>query len=120
YGNGLTIDSGPGQLSVTTGADTFTLDSHAKEVTIANGHKSEVFEYEAGFGQSTITGFAATGSSHDMLHFQTSMFSAPAAVLHNASLGASAAITDALGDTLTLNSVTKATLAANQSELRLT
>jgi hypothetical protein len=40
------------------------------------------------------------------------------AVLNNASLGANFAITDAVGDTLTLNEVTKATLAANQSDFR--
>ena len=110
YGNGLTINSGPGQLSVTTGADTFALNPHANEAITATGHNSEVFAYEAGFGQSTITGFAATGASHDVLQFPTSMFSNAAAVLNNASLGANVAITDPPStDTLTLNSVTKAT-----------
>ena len=120
YGDGLTINSGAGKLSLTTGADTFVLDPHAKEVTATNEHKSDVFNYEAGFGQSTITGFAATGASHDMLHFQTSTFSDAAAILHNASLGTSVAIPDALGDTLTLNNVTRATLAANPSDFRST
>ena len=55
-----------------------------------------------------------------MLRFQTSTFSDAAAVLHNASLGANAAITDALVDTLTLNKVTKSTLVANQSDFRFT
>ena len=105
---------------MTTGADTFTLNSHANEVTIASGHNSEIFAYEAGFARSAITGFRATGASHDMLQFQTSTFSDAMAVLNNASLGANVAITDALGDTLTLNKVTKATLVANQSDFRFT
>ncbi len=49
------------------------------------------------------------------------MFSNAAAVLNNASPGANVAITDPPStDTLTLNSVTKATLAANQSDFRFT
>jgi hypothetical protein len=119
-GEGLTIDSGPGQLSVMTGADTFTLNPHAKVVTTANGHKSEVFSHEAGSGESTITGFDPTGISHDTLHFQTSTFSDAAAVLHNASPGANAAITDAIGDTLTLANVPRPILAANQNDFRFT
>ena len=120
YGDGLTIDSGAGRLSVTTGADTFVLNPHAKEVTVANEHKSEVFGYEAGFGQNTITGFSATEASHDILDFQTGTFSDDAGILHSASLGTNVTIPDALGDTLTLNNVTRATLAANPSDSRLT
>ena len=120
YGNGLTINSGPKQLSVAAGGDIFALNPHANETITASGHNSEVFAYEAGFARSTITGFRATGASHDMLQFQTSTFSDAMAVLNNASLGANVAITDALGDTLTLNKVTKAALVANQSDFRFT
>ena len=56
-----------------------------------------------------MSGFAATGASHDVLQFPTSMFANAAAVLNNASLGANVAIKDPpLTDRLTLNAIAKA------------
>ena len=37
YGNGLTVNSGSGQLSVTTGADAFALNPHTNEAITASG-----------------------------------------------------------------------------------
>ena len=121
YGNGLAVNSGPGQLSTTTGADTFALDPHAIEAITATGHTSEVFAYVSGFGQSSITGFAATGTGHDILQFPSTVFSNATALLNNAvQIGANVQIMDASFDTLTLNNVTKTTLAANPGDFRFT
>jgi len=119
YGNGLTVNSGPGQFGATIGADVFALNPHANEAITASGHASEVFAYASGFGQSAITGFAATGASHDVLQVQSAMFSDVTTLLNHAvQVGANVQITDPTGDTIILNSVSKTTLAANPSDFR--
>ena len=119
YGNGLTIDSGPNQIAITTGADTFATAAASVETITANGHTGEVFAYETGFGQSTIKGFVAAGGSHDILQFPTTMYSDATALLNSAvQVGANVEITDPFGDTLTLNHVARTTLAANPGDFR--
>jgi hypothetical protein len=122
YGDSLTVNSGPSQLSVTTGADTFTLNPHSTEAVTASGLTGEVFEYEAGFGQSTITGFAATGGAHDILQFPSAVFADATALLNNAvQVGANVEITDAasgLSDALILHNVAKTNLAANPNDFK--
>ncbi len=128
YGNGLTVTSSSTQESVTTGADTFALTEHSTETITASGTKGDTFVFTPSFGQDAITGFAATGASHDVLQFSISDFSylTPAmtqaqdlaAVLAHATQTAAGntVITDTLGDALTLNAVTKATLTANAAD----
>ena len=111
-------NSEPTQLSVTTGADTFTLNPHANEAITASGH-NEVFAYEAGFGQSTIVGFAATGAGHDLLEIQSAMFSNVTTLLsHAVQIGANVQITDPSWDTITLENVSKTALAANPTDFK--
>jgi beta-glucanase (GH16 family) len=119
YANGQTVRSGSGLLSETNGNDTFALTSHTTEAITANGHTSEVFAYDAGFGSSAITGFAATGSTHDILQVQSAMFSNATVLLNDAvQMASNVVITDPTGDTITLNNVNKTTLAANTADLR--
>jgi hypothetical protein len=133
YANGLITNSGSGVLSATTGADLFAFNPHSLEATTASGHTGETFEYDGQFGQSAITGFAATGSSHDLVQLDIASFSylnasmtqaqdAAALLTNAAQSGANVVITDTLGssthDTLTLNNVTKTTLTANLSDFR--
>ena len=131
YANGLTVSSSSGPLSVKSGADTFTMiNSHADETITVSGKTGETFDYSANFGQSAISGFLATGPSHDVIQLETSMFNllnatmTPtqelAALLTNYATqnGANVVIVDFLGDKLTLNAVTTTTLAANPNDFK--
>jgi hypothetical protein len=128
-GNGLAVSSSSQQQSVTTGSDTFAINPHGIEAITASGTNTETFDYASGFGQSAISGFLATGATHDVVQFELSMFSYltptmtqaqdAAAVLAQAmQVGANVAIADSAGDILTLNAITKTTLAANLSDFR--
>jgi hypothetical protein len=98
-------------------------------IIAAGGHVNETFDYEAGFGQSTIKGFAATGASPDVIQFQIAAFDylngstdqqqdATALLSHAVKQGANLEFTDSTGDTLTLANVTRATLSANLGDFR--
>ena len=118
-GAGLTVASGPGSLGVTTGADTFALGAHPVEAITESGGGGEVFAYQSGFGQSTITGFAATGAAHDVLQVPSAMFANAATLLGAAAqVGANVQITDPAGDKITLAGVSLATLAANPGDFK--
>ncbi len=129
YGNGLTVSSSSGVESVTTGSDTFAINPHATEAISATGENSETFEYATGFGESAITGFLATGTTQDVIQLGVSMFSyltptmtqsqdVTALLAQATQVGANVVIADSTSDTLTVNNVTKATLAANPSDFR--
>ena len=130
-GSGLTVFASSGQESVTTGSDVFAIKPHAVETMTSSGQKSETFDFDSGFGQCAITGFLATGATHDVIQVDTSLFSylSPgmtqaqdvAALLANATqVGGNLQIADSAGDVLTLNAMTKATLSANPSDFRFT
>jgi hypothetical protein len=115
--------------SVTTGSDTFAVNPHANESFSATGENNETFEYASGFGQSAITGFLATGTAHDVIQLGVSMFSyltptmtlsedVTALLAQATQVGANVVIADSASDALTLNNVTKATLAANPSDFQ--
>ena len=74
--NGATVDVGASALSVTAGGETIPLHPYGAELIVATGRTSDVFVYTPGFGHDTITGFAATGVSHDVLQFNASAFGA--------------------------------------------
>jgi hypothetical protein len=101
--NQLSISSSSGSLGVTTGSDTFKVNSHANE---------------------SITGLLAGGTSSDVIKFSTSMFKGlnptntstqnwDALISSGAAVqsGANVTITDAAHDILTLNSVTTSMLS---------
>jgi len=124
YASGLTVTSASGGESITVGADTFALNPHSVETVTASGTTSDVFVHSPGFGQETITGFDATGASHDLLQFNASAFGSGLTAANqnadwqallsdtaNNSAGA-AVITDIYGDSLTLTGVSKTTLSA--------
>ena len=131
YGDGLTVSSASGQLSVTAALDSFALKPHAHETINASGADNETLEFGSGFGYSTIKGFLASGANADTIQLNTSMFSYltptmtqaqdAAAVLGQATqVGADLVIADSANDTLILHSVAKATLVANPGDLRFT
>ena len=130
-GSGLTVFDASGQESVTTGSDIFAIKPHAVETTTASGQKSETFDFDSGFGHAAITGFLATGSTHDVIQLDASMFSylSPgmtqaqdlAALLASATqVGSNLQIVDLASDVLTLNAISKATLTANPADFKFT
>ncbi len=92
---------------------------------VASGHNNETFIFTPNFGQETLYGFQPTGAGSDVLQFAASAFGAgltaanqsadwqalisPSHLTQNAA--GSAVITDIYGDSLTLNGVSKTTLA---------
>ena len=132
-GNGLTTSVSSGgsspQESVTTGSDVFAINPHWTDTINASGETCETFTYGSGFGASAINGFLATGATHDTLQVQLSMFSnlnaslsqtqdVAALLSDGKQVGANYQFLDAAGDVLTLNNVSKATLAANPGDFK--
>jgi hypothetical protein len=122
-GNGLTVTSGASSLSVTGGTETLTLTDYAVEAFTATGKSNETFVFIPSFGQDTITGFAATGTTHDILQFSATAFGDTSANTQAQDLAAmlahttqnaagNAVITDISGDSVTLAGISKATLSA--------
>jgi large repetitive protein len=124
----LTVSSSSGSLGVTTGSDTFKVNSHASESIIASGRTAETFEYSSGFGHESITGLLTSGASHDAIELPLTMFkglsSTNTAIQNwNALLssgaavqaGANVTITDAAHDILTLNNVAISALSHDAS-----
>jgi hypothetical protein len=103
-----------------------TFSSIENGTTIAGTGTDDTFVFTPAFGHDVIANFTATGTSHDVLEFSASSFSYmtpgesqaaekadwAALLLHGVtSTAAGAMITDSKGDTLTLEGVTKSTLA---------
>lgn len=117
----VTLRSGLNNLAVQVGGgslnETFSVN--------AGGSSNDTFVMTPDFGKLTIANFAASGSGQDILQFQASMFSylSPssmtlaqevAAVLsHATQSGSNTVISDSLGDTVTLSSISLSTLSAN-------
>jgi hypothetical protein len=116
--------SSSARLGVTTGSDTFEVNSHTSESIVASGRTAETFEYGSGFGHESITGLLASGPSNDVIEFPVAMFKGlssrstatqnwDALVSSGAAVqsGANVAITDAARDVLTLNNATTSMLS---------
>ena len=81
-------------------------------VTVLGG--SDTFAFGSSLGNDVITGFQATGSSHDILQFSHNTFSNFAAVLaHAAQVGSNVVITVDAADTVTLTNVHLSSLQKN-------
>jgi hypothetical protein len=111
-------------VSVTTESDVFADPvSPAVETTTASGRANETFAFHSGFGSDTLVGFRAKGLSHDIVQLDASMFapaSTAASLINGASIsGANTTLTDLAGDAIAFSSVNKATLLANQGDLKL-
>jgi hypothetical protein len=119
----------PSTLSVTAGTETITPNPYTTESITATGRTKDTFAFTAGFGNDTITGFAATGANHDVIQLGVSMSSyltsemsqaqdLAVVLSHATSSGGTTTITDSLGDALKLNSVSVATLTANPADFK--
>jgi hypothetical protein len=120
----LTVSSSSGSLGVTTGPDSFEVNSQTSESIVASGRTAETFEYGSGFGHESIAGLLASGPSNDVIEFHVAMFQGlssrntatqnwDALVSSGGAVqsGANVVITDAAHDVLTLNNVTTSMLS---------
>jgi Peptidase M10 serralysin C terminal len=127
YQPSLTVTRGGGAETLQVGTGTADpLSYHPVQTIDATTSGSEQFVFGTGFGNETIQGFQASGTTPDTIQLATSSFSYLtagmtqaqdlAAVLANASNGSSGlTIADSQGDKLTLAGLNAATIAANPS-----
>ena len=106
-GGAETLIGGPGGGAITAGSG---------DDILTGGGGADTFNFNAPFGQDTITNFVAAGASHGVVTFDESLFPNWAAIdsaLNDTAAGAS--ITLGAHETLTFAGVTKATLEANHA-----
>ena len=126
-GNGLTISRGSGAESDKVGTSAFSLPYHANETINLGASGAQTLAFGASFGNETINGFTASGTTADTIQMALSSFSYLssgmtqaqdlAAVLANATSSASGtAIHDSKGDSLTLAGFTPAMITAAASQ----
>jgi serralysin len=107
---GLTVALGSSP-SVNYGVDSFSLPTHPSEQIAMNGQTGETFTFTQGFGQDTLSGYAATAN---MLQLSSAMFSylnagmtqaqdLAAVLAHSSSTSSGLVISDSYGDTLTIS-----------------
>jgi len=132
YGDNLKVAVSSTQESLQSGPDSFVFKPHfaTEAISAAPGTNDETFVFNPTFGKDAISGFLASGANHDTLQFDHSMFSyltagmteaqeVAAVLLHGvSSTAAGAMITDSHGDTLTLDAITKTTLAAHAGDFK--
>lgn len=95
--SGDTVDTSRGEIAGTVTANT-----------------SDTFDFSGSFGHNTILDFAATGTTHDTIHFESDDFANYAAVqAHMAQVGSDVVITLDAGDTIVLQSTTLAHLVSH-------
>jgi Ca2+-binding RTX toxin-like protein len=117
-GNNNTITIGNGDDRVFGGADdTITVGNGNDQLFAAPGdfwtvgHGQDVFTFNAGFGDNTITDF---NTSHDVLRFDTSLFANYAAVMADTQqVRLNAVITFDSNDSITLSGVQASRLSAS-------
>ena len=99
-----TVSGGVGNDILIGGAGNDSLDG---------GVGTDSFTGDKSFGNDIVTGFGATGATHDTIDFSTAVFANFAAVQsHMAQSGANVVITLDAADTITLKGVTLASLTA--------
>ena len=110
-----------GNVGQSTGAAIYgtasndTLYSTSGNDILTGGSGADTFVFsKAAFGKDTITDFASTGASHDVLQFDHSIFATNAAALaHATQVGSDALVAYDAADTITLVGVNLHQLSAN-------
>ena len=127
--DGATVSAGASSLSVTQGDETIGLNANSAESITATSRTNVTIAFAPGFGNDSIQGFAASGPGNEVLQFETSMFSyltpemnpsaeAAALLSHATSSGGNTIISNSFGDSLTLQSVSVATLNGNLGDFK--
>ncbi len=84
------------------------LDGGSGDDTLTGGNGHDIFVFNANFGRDTITDFNAVA---DVIEIDNTLFADFAALLaHTADVSGNAVVTFDAGNTITLNTVLKATL----------
>lgn len=123
-GNGSAnrLDGGAGQDTIRGGGGSDAITGGAGNDTVTGGAGGDTFVFRPGFGSDVITDFQVGGATasavHDVLDLHGLGFTSIADVLNHTDAGASALI-HAGTDTITLQGVTKAQLAAHQFDILL-
>jgi len=114
-GNGNdTLQGGAGDDVLSGGLGKDTITGGTGDDILSGGTQSDTFNFSGSFGHDTITDFAATGSSHDRVHFASDDFADFSAVqAHMAQVGSDVVITLDAADTIVLQHVTLASLTAS-------
>jgi Ca2+-binding RTX toxin-like protein len=114
------LDGGTGADVLIGGLDSDTLIGGAGNDVLTGGTGSDIFVVGVGDGSDTITDFTAgSGTDHDMVRFDRTMFADFASVIAAASQsGSDVVIALGNGDSLTLQNVDLAALTADNFELR--
>ncbi|WP_280174254.1 calcium-binding protein [Agrobacterium rosae] len=96
------------------GAGANTLNGGGGNDILTGGGAVDVFVYTPGFGQDTITNFAATGNAQDIIQMDKSIFADWAAILMGTSQsGADTIIRADVDNSITLKNVSASTLQAS-------
>ncbi|HEX7884269.1 MAG TPA: VCBS domain-containing protein, partial [Afipia sp.] len=103
------IDGLAGNDTITAGGAGDTIIGGAGTDTLTGGAGIDTFVYHAGFGLDTINSFTATGTSHDVIQVDTSLFADWAHLLGaTTQVGSDLVITLDAADKITLKNVTLA------------
>jgi Ca2+-binding RTX toxin-like protein len=114
------LDGGDGADTLNGGIGLDTLIGGAGDDVMTGGADRDVFAIGAGSGADTVADFVAgSGSDHDLIRFDRSVFSDYASVLAaSAQVGSDVVVTAGGGNTVTLQNVDLSALAAENFEFR--
>ncbi|MHC2384712.1 Ca2+-binding RTX toxin-like protein [Bradyrhizobium liaoningense] len=108
------LNGGAGNDTVKGGSGADILAGDAGNDILSGGSGADVFMFAAGFGKDTVTDFATTGASADVLQFSSSLFSDFAEVMsHTTQVGNNVVVTLDADNTVTLANLQMASLAAD-------
>ncbi|MDA9530548.1 ExeM/NucH family extracellular endonuclease [Bradyrhizobium sp. CCBAU 25338] len=108
------LNGGAGNDTIKGGSGADILAGDAGNDILSGGSGADVFMFAAGFGKDTVTDFATTGASADVLQFSSSLFSNFAEVMsHTTQVGNNVVLTLDADNTVTLANLQMASLAAD-------
>lgn len=108
------LNGGAGNDTIKGGSGADILAGDAGNDILSGGSGADVFMFAAGFGKETVTDFATTGASADVLQFSSSLFSDFAEVMsHTTQVGNNVVVTLDADNTVTLANLQMASLAAD-------
>lgn len=109
-----TLNGGAGNDTIKGGSGADMLAGDAGNDILSGGSGADVFMFAAGFGKDTVTDFATSGASADVLQFSSSLFADFTEVMsHTTQVGNNVVVTLDADNTVTLANLQMASLAAD-------
>ncbi|MEY9180017.1 ExeM/NucH family extracellular endonuclease [Bradyrhizobium sp. USDA 313] len=109
-----TLNGGAGNDTIKGGSGADILAGDAGNDILSGGSGADVFMFAAGFGKDTVTDFATTGASADVLQFSSSLFADFTEMMsHTAQVGNNVVLTLDADNTVTLANLQMASLSAD-------